>query len=76
MCIRDRLYGSRAANGVILITTKKGQIGKPVVTLKAEVGFTPCWATEDVYKRQSFTTTSVLSDFTFDVIEPAPICDL
>ena len=25
------LYGSRAANGVILITTKKGQIGKPVV---------------------------------------------
>ena len=41
------LYGSRAANGVILITTKKGQIGKPVVTLKAEVGFTPCWATDN-----------------------------
>jgi len=35
------LYGSRAANGVILITTK------PVVTLKAEVGFTPCWATDN-----------------------------
>lgn len=41
------LYGSRAANGVILITTKKGQIGKPVVTLKAEVGFTPSWATDN-----------------------------
>ena len=41
------LSGSRAANGVILITTKKGQIGKPVVTLKAEVGFTPCWATDN-----------------------------
>lgn len=41
------LYGSRAANGVILITTKKGQVGKPVVTLKAEVGFTPCWATDN-----------------------------
>ena len=41
------LCGSLAANGVILITTKKGQIGKPVVTLKAEVGFTPCWATDN-----------------------------
>ena len=41
------LYGSRAANGLIRITTKKGQIGKPVVTLKAEAGFTPCWATDN-----------------------------
>lgn len=41
------LYGSRAANGVIIITTKKGQIGKPVVTLKAEMGFTPSWATDN-----------------------------
>lgn len=41
------LYGSRAANGVILITTKKGQTGKPVVTLKAEWGFTPSWATDN-----------------------------
>lgn len=47
------LYGSRAANGVILITTKKGQIGKPVVTLKAEVGFTPCWATDN-YETASY----------------------
>lgn len=41
------LYGSRAANGVILITTKKGKIGKPSVTLKVEIGFTPCWATDN-----------------------------
>ena len=41
------LYGSRAANGVILITTKRGKIGKPVVTLKAEVGFTPSCATQN-----------------------------
>ena len=41
------LYGSRAANGVILITTKKGQVGKPVVTVKAEMGFTPSWATDN-----------------------------
>lgn len=39
------LYGSRAANGVILITTKKGKKGKPQVTLKASVAFSPSWAT-------------------------------
>lgn len=33
------LYGSRAANGVVLITTKKGKSGAPVVTLKADWGF-------------------------------------
>lgn len=32
------LYGSRAANGVILITTKKGKAGKPTVTLRADWG--------------------------------------
>ncbi|MGN1245372.1 MAG: SusC/RagA family TonB-linked outer membrane protein [Muribaculaceae bacterium] len=41
------LYGSRAANGVILITTKKGASGRPVVAFKAEVGFTPSWATDN-----------------------------
>jgi TonB-linked SusC/RagA family outer membrane protein len=34
------LYGSRAANGVILITTKKGKDGKPVFTFKGDRGFT------------------------------------
>lgn len=33
------LYGSRAANGVILITTKKGTVGRTRVTLSASGGF-------------------------------------
>ena len=33
------LYGSRAANGVILITTKKGSAGKAQVTLNVSGGF-------------------------------------
>ncbi|MEG2790963.1 MAG: TonB-dependent receptor [Odoribacter sp.] len=33
------LYGSRAANGVILITTKQGKTGKPVFSFKADWGF-------------------------------------
>ncbi len=33
------LYGSRAANGVILITTKKGKVGKPSISIKSDWGF-------------------------------------
>lgn len=33
------LYGSRAANGVIIITTKSGKKGKALVNLKADMGF-------------------------------------
>lgn len=33
------LYGSRAANGVILITTKKGTKGRAKATLKMDGGF-------------------------------------
>ena len=32
------VYGSRAANGVILIQTKRGMVGKPVVTLNSSYG--------------------------------------
>jgi TonB-linked outer membrane protein, SusC/RagA family len=38
------LYGSRAANGVILITTKRGKSGRPTVSFKASVGLSPDWA--------------------------------
>jgi TonB-linked SusC/RagA family outer membrane protein len=33
------LYGSRAANGVVIIETKKGKIGKPVITFNSSFGF-------------------------------------
>jgi TonB-linked SusC/RagA family outer membrane protein len=32
------IYGSRASNGVVAITTKKGAVGKPVFRLSAKVG--------------------------------------
>lgn len=34
------VYGAKAASGVVIITTKKGRIGKPVVSVTANVGFT------------------------------------
>jgi TonB-linked SusC/RagA family outer membrane protein len=39
------LYGSRAANGVIVITTKRGKMGKTNINFKASVGITPSFAT-------------------------------
>ncbi|WP_293669319.1 TonB-dependent receptor [uncultured Parabacteroides sp.] len=33
------IYGSRAANGVILVTTKRGKEGKPTVTYTGNMGF-------------------------------------
>ncbi|TFH49479.1 MAG: TonB-dependent receptor, partial [Bacteroidia bacterium] len=41
------LYGSRAANGVIVITTKQGKKGKAVVNFKSSVGITPTFATDN-----------------------------
>ena len=34
------VYGVRGANGVILITTKKGDVGRPKVTVRSETGIT------------------------------------
>ncbi|MDD2436099.1 MAG: TonB-dependent receptor [Massilibacteroides sp.] len=36
------LYGSRAANGVVMVTTKKGKSGKPVVNFRG------AWGTSDI----------------------------
>jgi TonB-dependent starch-binding outer membrane protein SusC len=33
------IYGSRAANGVVLITTKRGQIGKPRINVNVYTGY-------------------------------------
>ena len=32
------IYGSRGANGVVIITTKRGQVGKPRVNLTVQIG--------------------------------------
>ena len=37
------IYGTRANNGVVLITTKRGKIGKPKIELKTEYGIQQAW---------------------------------
>lgn len=34
------MYGAKGANGVLIITTKRGVVGKPKISLKAETGIT------------------------------------
>ena len=34
------VYGAKGANGVMIITTKRGSVGKPKISIKAETGFT------------------------------------
>jgi len=41
------LYGSRAANGVVIITTKTGKSGKPKIDFRTSLGLTPTWATDN-----------------------------
>lgn len=48
------VYGAKAANGVIIITTKKGKIGKPVINLTSNIGFTTMGTHRRVYAPDGF----------------------
>ncbi len=48
------IYGSRAANGVVVITTKKGQAGKPVMSFEAKVGIQQFPHKMDVVNTEEF----------------------
>lgn len=48
------IYGSRAANGVILVTTKKGVIGKPKVTFDSYYGTQQAWRQLDLLNRDQY----------------------
>lgn len=52
------IYGSRAANGVILITTKKGKAGKPRITLNSSFGM------QTIAKRFHFLNGSEFAQMT------------
>lgn len=48
------VYGSKSANGVIIITTKKGKEGKPTVRLDSNVGFVTRANDRKVYDANGF----------------------
>ncbi len=48
------VYGARAANGVILVTTKKGETGRVRVTYDFTQGFSSPWRERDVLNASEF----------------------
>ncbi|MEQ9439220.1 MAG: TonB-dependent receptor [Cyclobacteriaceae bacterium] len=48
------IYGTEAANGVILVTTKKGKTGKPTITVNASSGVQSMINKVDVLNRDQF----------------------
>lgn len=48
------VYGAKSANGVIIITTKKGKTGKPTINFTSSVGMTTMGANREVYDREGF----------------------
>ena len=50
------VYGAQAANGVIIITTKKGKIGKPVITASANLAISHKTKKRNVYGPEGYMT--------------------
>jgi TonB-dependent starch-binding outer membrane protein SusC len=50
------IYGSRASNGVILITTKKGKKGKPKFTFSSQISAATIYKKADVMSADQFTS--------------------
>ena len=48
------IYGSRAANGVVFITTKKGRSGKPRVSYNGSAGWTSAYGIPDVLNAEQY----------------------
>ena len=48
------IYGSRAANGVVLVTTKQGRVGKPEISFDAYYGFQNVYKMPDILNAQEY----------------------
>ncbi|SDS58629.1 TonB-linked outer membrane protein, SusC/RagA family [Polaribacter sp. KT25b] len=63
------VYGIRGANGVIIITTKRGKIGKPVVSVTSEVSiklYPDRYDSLDAYTAESARNVGLYNDAAFD----------
>ncbi|CAN0567877.1 unnamed protein product, partial [Ectocarpus sp. 12 AP-2014] len=56
------IYGSRAANGVIIITTKKGKMGKPSISYNTFFGLQSSTTSPDVLNAEDLGTYLFLAD--------------
>lgn len=54
MLLHSAAYGSQAANGVIMITTKKGKLGKPVINVNTSWAFSTAAAKPDLLSPEDY----------------------
>ena len=69
------IYGSRGANGVILVTTKKGNSGKPSISYNAYVSTSNRYVRDNINPTASEWANTIengISNGTFDVSEMDP----
>ena len=52
------IYGSRAANGVVLVTTKNGSSGVPIIQFEGNIGFQSLAKKTDVLDAQGWATVN------------------
>ncbi|MCA5006563.1 SusC/RagA family TonB-linked outer membrane protein [Sphingobacterium bovistauri] len=60
------LYGSRAANGVVIITTKRGKTGAPKLSFKSSLAISPDWATDNYEKADTQDQINTLYSVLYD----------
>ena len=58
------IYGARAANGVILVTTKQGKAGKIEVTYNGAVGWSNAYKRPQLLNAQQYMT--IMDEYTFN----------
>jgi TonB-linked SusC/RagA family outer membrane protein len=63
------IYGARAANGVVLITTKRGKANTPVLQFLANVGVTEVTRKLDVLNTEQYR--NLMSEINNTVVDPA-----
>lgn len=68
------VYGAKAASGVVIITTKRGKSGKPLITINATAGFASREITESVYDANGFVNwrTDVLKSINAGTVATQP----
>ena len=58
------IYGSRAANGVILVTTKQGKAGKVEITYNGSIGWSNVYKRPQLLNAQQFMT--IMDEYSFN----------
>ncbi len=66
------IYGSRAANGVVIITTKRGSANKTQVNLNAYAGTQSFWKEPDLLNAQEYTNIMMEAFVNDGFLSPLP----